>query len=44
MFEDRFVRSFTSCKALHAYGAVVEDLMEDEEFTEARAFQDYIKC
>jgi hypothetical protein len=44
MYEDKFVRSFILCEALHAYGPVAEDLMEDEEFTEAKSFQDYLKC
>jgi hypothetical protein len=38
------VRSFILCEALHAYGAVVEDLMEGEEFKEAKTSQEYLKC
>jgi hypothetical protein len=44
MYEDKFVRSFILCEALHAFGAVAEDLMKDEEFTEAKMFQDYLTC
>jgi hypothetical protein len=39
-----FVRSFMLCEALHAFGPTYEELMDDEEFVEAKNFSDYVTC
>jgi hypothetical protein len=42
--DNRFVRSFMLCEALHAYGPTLEELLVDSEFTEAKTFQEYLTC
>jgi hypothetical protein len=42
--DNLFVRSFMLCEALHACGPTADELLADEEFTEAKTFADYVTC
>jgi hypothetical protein len=39
-----FVRSFILCEAVHAFGPTAIELLEDEEFLDARTFLEYVTC
>jgi hypothetical protein len=42
--DNAFVRSFTLCEAVHAFGPTAAELMDDEEFLDARTFVEYLTC
>jgi hypothetical protein len=42
--DNAFVRSFTLCEAVHAFGPTAAELMDDKEFLDARTFVEYLTC
>jgi hypothetical protein len=42
--DNAFVRSFILCEAVHAFGPTAVELLEDEEFLDARTFAEFVTC